>query len=305
MWVAGLLMTAAAGCSSIPGPVRDYDESVSSIELQDTPFYPQARFQCGPAALTTVLASSGLEIPLQTVTDMTYLPGRNGSLQMELLAATRAAGRIPYNIDSSMRAIAAELAAGRPVLVLQNLGVGWYPRWHYAVVVGIEPDADTVVLRSGTEKRRVMSTNTFLRTWRRGEYWGFVALTPGELPAGVDVERYSRAVSIMESIGHHDAAYLGWRAALSVDAGSAAVRFGMANAAYSTGRLAEAEQLYREIIAGNDGMLSARNNLAFVLADQGRRTEAIREIRTVLEQAAGDDALLQAYRNSYDELLAN
>jgi tetratricopeptide (TPR) repeat protein len=204
-----------------------------------------------------------------------------------------------------MQTIAAELEAGRPVLVLQNLGVGWYPRWHYAVVVGIEPGADEVVLRSGIERRRVMSTDTFLRTWRRGDYWGIVALTPGELPAGVETGRYTRAVSAMEAVGQHDAAYLGWRAALRKEPGSAAARFGMANAAYLTGNLAEAEQLYRELISENAGMHSARNNLAYVLADQGRRAEAIREIRTVLEQAAGDAALLQAYRNSYDELIAS
>lgn len=303
--IAVLLMATATGCSSIPEEIRQYGDGASSVELQRTPFYPQERYQCGPAALTTILVSSGVEIPLHAITEMTYLPGRNGSLQTELLAATRAAGRIPYRIDASMQTIAAELEAGRPVLVLQNLGVGWYPRWHYAVVVGIDPGADTVVLRSGTERRREMSGNTFLRTWRRGEYWAIVALAPGELPAVIDYERYVRAVSAMEAVEQYEAAYLGWRAALGFDAASSSARFGMANTAYSMGRLAEAERLYRSLIDENGDMLSARNNLAFVLADQGRRAEAILEIRTVLEQAAGDDLLLRAYRNSYDELTAS
>src|SRR2546422_3737218 len=30
----------------------------------------------------------------------------------------------------------AEVAAGHPVLVFQNLGLHWIPRWHFAVAVG-------------------------------------------------------------------------------------------------------------------------------------------------------------------------
>ena len=301
---AFLLLGAATGCSTIPAEVRDYGEHAAAIELQSVPFYAQERYQCGPAALTTILEDAGVGISLDAVTDLTYVPGRQGSLQTELLAMTRSAGRIPYLIDGSMHAIAAELNAGRPVLVLQNLGVSWYPRWHYAVVVGIDPGNDQVVLRSGTEERRVTPTDTFLRTWRRGDYWAFVALTPGEMPAVTDPDRYRRAVASMEATGHDEAAYLGWRAALDADPASTAARFGLANAAHRMGRLEEAEQLYRHLIAENDAMLSARNNLAFVLADLGRQSEAIAEIRAVLESASGDDALIDAYRASYDELVS-
>jgi tetratricopeptide (TPR) repeat protein len=297
-----LLLGAAAGCSTIPADVREYGEDAAVVELKSVPFHPQERYQCGPAALTTILESAGIGISLDEITDLTYLPGRQGTLQTELLATTRSAGRIPYRIDGSIRAIAAELNAGRPVLVLQNLGVRWYPRWHYAVVVGIDPENDQVVLRSGTDKRRVTRTDTFLRTWRRGDFWAFVALTPGELPAIADSGRYHRAVAAMEAVGHDEAAYLGWRAMLDTDPESTTARFGMANAAHRLGRLEEAERLYRRLIAEDNAMLSARNNLAFVLADQGRQPEAVDEIRIVLQLATANDALLDIFRSSYDEL---
>ena len=87
----------------MPPSVRELPHPESAIELDDTPFHPQERYQCGPAALTTVLAQSGAGASLEAVVDKVYLPGRQGSLQAELLAATRTEGRLPYVIDASLR----------------------------------------------------------------------------------------------------------------------------------------------------------------------------------------------------------
>ena len=80
-----------------------------------------------------------------------YLPARRGSLQVELIAATRSRGRLPYLLAPSDDALFDELAAGRPVLVLQKLGAGPWPGWHYAVLVGYDRDRRSVLLRSGTD----------------------------------------------------------------------------------------------------------------------------------------------------------
>ena len=60
--------------------------------------------------------------------------------QVELVAAIRRYGRVPYEIEPSLSSLTAELQAGRPVLVLQNLGIKIAPLWHYAVVVGYSPE---------------------------------------------------------------------------------------------------------------------------------------------------------------------
>ena len=127
----------------------------AAIELEETPFFSQTRYQCGPAALATTLVASGANAELDELVDAVYLPGRQGSLQLEMLAATRSAGRLPYVVNKTLSALLEELDAGRPVIVLQNLGVRVIPRWHYAVVVGIDAGRDRVILRSGTERRRV------------------------------------------------------------------------------------------------------------------------------------------------------
>ncbi len=233
-----------AGCSTMPPSVSNYGPAPSPLELVDTPFYSQQQFQCGPAALMTVLTASGVATTLDAVTAQVYLPARQGSLQSEILAASRAAERIPYVLAPELASITGELAAGRPVLVLQNLGVSWAPRWHYAVVVGADADSDQIVLRSGTDERRVMRTPVFLRTWKRSGFWAVAVLKPGELPADPDRDRYVEAVAGLEQTGHPMTARDAWQAGLSQWPDDAVLLFGLANAQYALGNFSEAERLF-------------------------------------------------------------
>ena len=105
------LLLFLSGCAAIPDHVRELPADVS-LDLDGTPFFPQERFQCGPAALTTVLVASGADISLDTIVDQVYLPGREGSLQIELSAAVRTHGRIPYTLDGTLAAVKSFL--GRP-----------------------------------------------------------------------------------------------------------------------------------------------------------------------------------------------
>src|SRR4029450_1757028 len=64
-------------------------------ELETTPFFPQVTHQCGPAALATVLGASGVDTTPDALVPDVSVPGLHGSLQIELLAASRRAGRTP------------------------------------------------------------------------------------------------------------------------------------------------------------------------------------------------------------------
>jgi tetratricopeptide (TPR) repeat protein len=276
------LFVVLAGCASIPTSVSGLPVSGQAIELEDTPFYPQERYQCGPAALATALVHSGAEVSLEDIVDKVYLPGRQGSLQVELLAATRTEGRLPYVIDGSLAAIWQELERGRPVLVLQNLGIAAIPRWHYAVVVGIDAERGEVVLRSGTDRRRVTPSRTFLHTWRRGGYWGLVVLAPDQLPAAPDRSRYFEAVAALEQAGRAEEATIAWQTALEHWPGDSVALFGLANSRFVLGDYQAAEDAYLELLDREPGMVVARNNLALALAGQGRYAAAMEEIAIAL-----------------------
>jgi hypothetical protein len=267
----------------VPPDVAEIEAGGAAIELTETPFFPQERYQCGPAALATAISSSGVAVDLRELVDRVYLPDRQGSLQVEMLAATRSAGRIPYVIDGTLQVLWNELAAGRPIVVLQNLGVAAIPKWHFAVVVGLDSNRKEVVLRSGIEQRRVTSLATFLRTWGRGDYWGFVVLRPEELPTAVDRQRYLSAVAVLEKAGRNAEAMVAWNTALEKWPGNPVALFGLGNIALTAGNNLEAEEYFRMLLRGDAKSVVARNNLAIALARQARYEEAAREISIALE----------------------
>jgi tetratricopeptide (TPR) repeat protein len=292
-----------AGCASIPEQVRELPQGSVRVELAETPFHPQSRYQCGPAALTTALQASGAGVELDDIVAKVYIPGRQGSLQLEMLAATRTSGRLPYRIDGTLSALLNELEAGRPVIVLQNLGVASIPRWHYAVVVGIDNTRERVILRSGQERRRETPINVFLRTWSRSDFWGLVTLRPDELPENVDRARYFNAVVGLEQTGQSGAAALAWQAALERWPRDTTARFGLGNALLAQGEFAAAEAQYRTLIRMAPELFVAYNNLALALARQRRLAEALQTIDKALQ--SNDDPLLEpVLSETREEVLA-
>lgn len=271
------------GCAAPGAPVAALTSA--PLELEGTPFFPQERYQCGPAALATVLSASGVTVTPEALVDEVFLPGRQGSLQAELIAAARRRGRVPYRLPPSQEALAAELAAGRPVLVLQNLGVSAFPRWHYAVVVGMDPGRDAYVLRSGTERRRVTGRGVFLRTWSRGDNWGLVMLGSGELPASDDPGGYLRALAAVEATGDLALARAGYRAALGRWPGNRLARLGLGNIALAVGEAEEAASHYRALLDDDPDDPVALNNLAEALGRAGRPAEALAYVERALAAA--------------------
>jgi len=279
LWQGALIALCLSGCTN-PGllSARLPDGAPPAFELTQTPFFPQNDYQCGPAALATVLTAASTPVTADELAPLVFLPARQGSLQPELIATTRRYQRLPYVIDANFSALIAELTGGRPVLVLQNLGVSWYPRWHYAVVVGYRADTDELVLRSGTTRRERLGSRRFMNTWARADNWGLIVLNPGELPARVDAERYLRAVAALESAGLFASALPAYQAALERWPADVRARFGVANSLLGLGRTDEAIHHYRQLLASQPDHVAALNNLAEALAAAGCRQQAIATI---------------------------
>lgn len=279
-----LAALALAGCAAGPA----VQPALGTVELTEVPFFPQTEYQCGPAALATVLAHEGLPVTAEQLTPAVYVEGLRGSLQPELLGATRRHGFVPYVLPPTPEALFEELGAGRPVLVLQNLGLERMPIWHYAVVVGYEAERGRVILRSGTEQRRGERLARFMRSWRLGGHWAFVALEPGTLPATDAPDAYVRAVAAAEPLLPAGAAERAYASGVERWPGEPLVLFTAAAHGHAAERFERAEALYRQLLEVAPHDAAARNNLAHVLADRGCYAEALREAREALALAGGD-----------------
>lgn len=262
-----------------------------AVELASTPFHPQADQQCGPAALATVLGAAGQPATPDTLEREIFVPGRQGSLQPELVGAIRARNLLPYELDGGLGELTSELAAGRPVLVLQKQGIGPWPAWHYAVAIGYDSGRDVVLLRSGTTERLELRAAVFDATWSRAGRWAVVALEPGALPARPDLSRYLHATAALESLGHLDAAATAYAAAIRQWPDAPLPRFGLANVAAARGNWPEAERGYRAALQLEPRLAAALNNRAEALAQLGCPMTARRELERGAAAIAPDDPL--------------
>ena len=292
------------GCGLAPSAVREVSDQGGRgpIELQGVPFFPQEIHQCGPAALATVLAQTGRQVEPAGLAEQVYLPGRKGSLQVELLGATRRQGLLPYPILPDFDALAEELRSGRPILVLLDLGIPIHPIWHYAVVVGHDPRARSVILRSGSTRRKIMSEERFLAAWGRSGSWGLVVLRPGELPARPGRARYLEAVAALEAAGQHGPAESAYRAALGPWPGDATALLGIGNSLYGQGDLDGAARAYRRLIAAHPDSGAAYHNLALALAAQGQREQALSTLAMGLSVTPEDHPLRATLEASRAEI---
>lgn len=248
-------------------------ELPARVELSQVPFFPQEDYECGPAALAMVANAAGVKVTPDVLVDQVYLPGRQGSLQPEMLAATRRQGLLAYPLKPKIEDVLREVTAGHPVLVFQNLSFPVYPVWHYAVVMGYDRERHVLLLHSGRTARMEISWFAFERTWARGQYWAMLALTPGQLPATAEPQAYTTAAAALERVNAR-AAQQAFATALQRWPDNRAALLGAGNTAYALGQREAAAKAYRQAVLKHADFADGWNNLAQVLLALGHRQEA-------------------------------
>lgn len=284
-----------AGCAAPQTRILLAEPSLGlprQVEWVDIPFHPQEIHQCGPASLAMVLNAAGVGIEPRDISSQVYLPGREGSLQVEMLATARRNGLFAYQLAPRLDDLLSEVAAGSPVIVLQNLALSWYPVWHYAVVVGYDLDRQEIVLRSGLEHRQVMPLSTFEHTWERAQYWSMLALPPGRMPRTASEAAYVSAAVALEKAGPAKSASAAYRAALAGWPHNLVAGIGKGNTAYALGDLKGAESAFRQVTLNHPDSAAAFNNLAQSLADQRRYDEAIEAAQKAVDLGGTDQAAI-------------
>ncbi|MES2919777.1 MAG: PA2778 family cysteine peptidase [Pseudomonadota bacterium] len=280
-----VLAQLLAACAVSPA-LRDRALPAARVELTATPFYAQADYQCGPAALATVLVASGARVSPDDLVPQIYLPARRGSIQTEIIAATRSHDRVPYVLAPNLDALLAEVAAGTPVLVLQNLGLKYRPTWHYAVVIGYDAAADTLLLRSGTEKLLSLSRRRFMASWQRAGHWALVTPPADRIPVTARSQDWLRAASAFEALKRPALAETAYAAATQRWPEQALPWQALANARHAQGNAGGAEDALRRALQLG-ASAGAYNNLAQLLLERGCRSAA-------LAAMAGADAAADA-----------
>lgn len=278
-----LLLTAACSTPQVRALRTTAPGSFSPrAELSDVIYFAQEENQCGPAALAMVFQHADLRIEPAQLKDSLYLPDKQGSLQVEMLSTTRRQGLVAYVLQPQLSDVLAEVSAGNPVVTLQNLGLSWYPLWHYAVVIGYDLEREQIILRSGANPRLVMPLSTFENTWARSQYWAMVALRPGKLPHTANPERLLPSLGALAHSSPSTDLWPAYVAAMerwpehlpsSIEAG---------NYLYTHDKLPEAEIIFSRAATLHPDSVAAFNNLAQTQSDLGKHDTALQTITRAL-----------------------
>lgn len=303
--IGGLLLFALAlvfsGCTLLPtGRLPQVEGTPDKAMVAGVPFFAQEELQCGPAALAMALNWSGIAVQPADLTPEVFTPGLKGSLQSALIGAARRHGRVAYPLAGS-EALLVEVSAGQPVIVLVNLGFSWYPKWHYAVVIGFDKERDEIILHSGANADEHLRFRVFRNIWQRSEYWGLLVLPPERLPATAAEEPWLAAVAGLERTGQWQEAATGYAAALNRWPESFAAWMGLGNSRYRLHDLAGAAEAFRQaaLLEPKNGI--PHNNLAQVLAEQGKRQEALAAAQRAVELGG---PLRDNFRQTLEEIMA-
>ncbi|MGS2719091.1 PA2778 family cysteine peptidase [Paraglaciecola aestuariivivens] len=202
--LASLLLLQA--CQSLPQSQQLKQSPLTELSttktIQDVPFYPQQAFYCGPTTLSEVLNFNGFDTAPEQIAPQLFIPGREGSLQLEMVSAARTFGMLAYAKPSSLTELFYLVEHNVPVIVFQNLGTTWIPMWHYAVVIGFDQQQQQVILHTGVTRQHSMSYDLFERVWQRAGYWSLALLPPEQDYEFLEPFTYIGAAYDLLSLGY-------------------------------------------------------------------------------------------------------
>jgi hypothetical protein len=192
-----------AGCAGTVSP--EVKRLPERVELSGT-FYRGQANQSGPQVLASMLSQQGVVITPGLLEKPLHLPGAEAQLQQNMQNLAREYGMVVYPLDDNLPALLAQVAAGYPVMVRFTEGSAFWAGPRYAILSGYNRQKQTVLLRSGMDRRKLMSFSSFESSFKDAGGWAVLIQKPNQIPAKVDEQRWLKAASDLGQAGQEQAA---------------------------------------------------------------------------------------------------
>ena len=305
-WLTAVIVSLLTACASIPELENQpgYAHLAPIRSLYNIQYFPQIEDQCGPASLATMLAAQGLDVNPEQLRGKLYIPGKEGAVTTEMVARTRRYGLLAYVLMPKLVDVLAEIDAGNPVLVMQNLGLDWLPRWHFSVAVAYNLNTQTISLRSGDKLQHEIGFSLFLKTWRRADSWSMVIVPAGTLPATAEPPRVTQAANDLEQVGEPAAAFAVYQSVLNEWPDNVVANFGAGNSAFALGRYKEAHRFFLSYLQWQPNASEGWNNMAYNLVQLGCGSQALIAISCAVKLTPDNQALVDSFNEISDEVKA-
>ena len=294
------ILLLVSACTTV-APLTAAKVQVAESVMLGVPFYEQAAYHCGPAALAGLFQYRGKDFSPESIADWVYVPDRQGSFQIEMLAAIRRAHLLAYQLDGKVETLLAEVNSGSPILVLQNLGLSWLPKWHYANLVGFDLPENEFILHSGSRANYRVAASTFIRTWKRAGSWAVVATPADNIPETANEVAFIKAAVDLETLGYLEEAESAYSAALNKWPRSSLAMMGLGNISYASSQYDRSVELFSKLVEHDPDNALAWNNLAYAYLAIDCPSQAKQSVATALQLSPGDTRIKDSYSEIYAE----
>lgn len=278
---------------------QDYTGS-KDFEVPGVPFVNQKEGYCGPASLTMVLRWAGKSADVEQVASQMYTPGMKGSLQSDMIGASRRQGMMAMPIQG-MENLLREVNAGHPVIIFENLGLTWLPQWHYAVVYGYDLNQNKVIMHSGPEQGKRWALDRFERSWMLADYWGLLVLPSDRLSVTADELAHVTAAAGLEQVGHSQEAGQAYQTILEKWPNSLGASIGLGNIMFAREDFKESAEILRKASRQHPADATVWHNLAIVEAKLKNKSQAKASAMQAMKNASEDQK--KNFRENLKELL--
>lgn len=140
----------------------------------DVPFYPQEEFQCGPAALASVINYLGRSLSPDKIAKDLFSENARGTLNLDMAIYAASKGFETDYGEMTLERIRESIDGGVPVIVLLDRGLWMVKRGHYAVVVGYSVLSGALIVHDGADRNGLIPEKDFLRQWSRSGRWALI-----------------------------------------------------------------------------------------------------------------------------------
>jgi predicted double-glycine peptidase len=146
--------------------------------LSDVPFFSQDDFQCGPAALATIVnywyGRLGLGDPVtpESIAKEIYSPTAKGVLGIDLEIYAKRHGFLANQYQGSVLDLRKLIDQKIPPIILVDFGISLFQINHFVVVTGYTPEG--VLANTGRRENGLITERRLDSIWKKTGYWTLV-----------------------------------------------------------------------------------------------------------------------------------
>lgn len=182
--VSLLILVLLTGCAkNLYHAVKNHEGK--AVLIDGVPFFPQSRYQCGPASLAAVLNFYGDLIRPETISNEIYRQDIRGTVSLDLVLFARQHGFDARWFQGELRSIKTAIDKGKPIIVMVDKGIGFIRAYHFMVVIGY--GEEVIIVNSGKSMAKQILWKTFSTEWKKTQNW-MMLVTPKSMSLEDDKE---------------------------------------------------------------------------------------------------------------------